>query len=159
MATRLIPLTGKYGKGKFAKVDLEDYKYLNQFKWFVYKGGYVGRGVYIGKIDGKKKVRQIKMHREIMEFPDVKLDIDHKNHDKLDNRRNNLRICSHRDNMINCKTYVTNKSGYRGVHKYGLKWRAQIRVNGVAKYLGTYLSKVDAASAYAVAAKEYGYGN
>lgn len=72
------------------KVDNEDYQYLNQFKW-LYSNGYSRT-----MIDGKN----VSMHRLIMK-PKGKEIIDHINHDELDNRKENLRICDRFVNMQN----------------------------------------------------------
>ena len=93
---KLIALT----KGKFAKVDAEDFERLSAFKWRVYsrKGHdtiYAVRSQYDYETG---KTSQISMHREIM---GIEGRIDHKNHDGLDNRKSNLRPCTHSQNMKN----------------------------------------------------------
>jgi len=60
-----IALNGKYGEGKFALVDDEDFPYLSQFNWTVDSNGYVKRSLNI-KINGKWKNSSILMHREVM---------------------------------------------------------------------------------------------
>lgn len=75
-----IPLTG-VGKGRYAKVDNEDYRELVRHSWY-YKDGYA-----ITKINR----RETRMHRYIMNEKDPEVIIDHKNRDRLDNRRTNLR--------------------------------------------------------------------
>jgi hypothetical protein len=82
---------------------------------------------------------------------------DHWNHDTLDNRRNNLRKCTHSQNQWNQKRSKRNTSGFKGVtwEKRRGKWHAQIRVNGKQKYLGEFLSIEDAARAYDRAAEMY----
>lgn len=71
------------------------------------------------------------MHRLIMGFP-VNMEVDHINGDTLDNRRCNLRICTHAENMANRKIHRDNTSGYRGVYwsKERNMWRVQIYING-----------------------------
>jgi hypothetical protein len=80
--------------------------------------------------------------------------VDHVNHDGLDNRRSNLRICTVRQNIGNARGAGP---GYRGVSFHPNNpqkpWRA--RWNG--KHLGYFESEWDAAEAYnQVAAQEYG---
>lgn len=86
-----IPLT----KGAFALVDEEDFELVSQYKWHLNDMGYA---VWRGIIDGKKKT--IRMHRLIKNTPD-ELVTDHINHDRLDNRKSNLRICTQKENAKN----------------------------------------------------------
>lgn len=92
-------------QGKYAIVDDEDYDRLNQHTWYASKKRstwYSMRDIWNSK--EKKKIR-ISMHREIMNVPvfDGNNYIDHKNHNGLDNRKENLRICTNSDNMLNMK--------------------------------------------------------
>lgn len=85
------------------------------------------------------------------------LSIDHKNGDGLDNRRINLRICTHSQNAKNRKTQANNKSGYKGVVKIknttNRSYRAFIRCDGKQIDLGCFSTPEEAASAYDVKAK------
>lgn len=96
------------------------------------------------------------MHREIMQTP-MELQTDHINGNKLDNRKENLRICTCSENQHNKKIYKNNLSGYKGVYfdKANNCWRALIRINGKKIYLGTFYASKDAAKAYDIAAKKY----
>lgn len=81
---------------------------------------------------------------------------DHINGNGLDNRRSNLRICNHADNMKNRKIAKNNRSGLKGIW-YSAKhrgWRAQIRSNGVRYHLGCFSNAEDAHEAYWQAAKK-----
>jgi hypothetical protein len=66
------------------------------------------------------------------------LEVDHINMDGLDNRRANLRICTHQENNLNKKISRNNTSGYKGVSwdKWHKKWRSYISVNGKMIRLG-----------------------
>ncbi len=84
--------------------------------------------------------------------------VDHINHDTLDCRRQNLRICSHIENVRNMKgPNSRNHSGFRGVHWFARQqeWRAAITLRGKRVYLGAFDTKEHAAEAYAVANKKY----
>jgi hypothetical protein len=96
------------------------------------------------------------MHRQIANPPDGK-EVDHINGVTLDNRRENLRVCSHSQNMHNRRLrQKNNKSGYKGVHWLARtkRWVAEIRVNGKSRHLGYFTEKTDAARAYDTAAAE-----
>lgn len=91
---------------------------------------------------GDKRVK-VKMHRWITDCPKG-LEVDHINHDSLDNRSSNLRVVDRSTNMRNVRPRST--SGILGVHrdKYG-RWEAKITVDYVHKYLGTFETKEEAA--------------
>jgi hypothetical protein len=144
-----IPLT----QNKWAIVDDEDYENLSGFKWR-YSHGYAIR--HPSRAMGKRK--NIFMHREIMQTPQ-NMATDHINLDTLDNRRSNLRVCTHGQNQANRGKLSNNTSGYKGVswHKSSRKWAANIRYMDKQIYLGKYTNKEDAAQAYDRAALKY-YG-
>jgi len=80
------------------------------------------------------------------------VEVDHKNGDPLDNRRQNLRLCTHAQNQHNTGLSCVNTSGFKGVSKRGKRWKAQIRINGKQTYLGTYDTPEEAGAAYDAAA-------
>lgn len=91
-----IMLNGVLGAGKFAEVDSEDYDRLIKHSWY-YKEGYA-----LAKING----RETRMHRLIMAETDPNKVVDHKNRNRLDNRRSNLRVYTPRQNANNRETNV-----------------------------------------------------
>lgn len=147
--SKLIPLT----QGKFAIVDDEDYEWLNQWKWcaFINESGqcYAARGT---RRNHQRKT--ILMHRLIMNATKGQI-IDHKNHNSSDNRRANLRICTHQQNDRN-RRKVFGSSKFKGVSwkKSNSCWCAYIKINGKHKSLGFFHNEIDAAKAYDVKAKE-----
>jgi hypothetical protein len=86
--------------------------------------------------------------------------IDHINQIKDDNRIENLRECTKRQNNINTRSYRNKTSKYRGVHwcKRYKKWRASIGVMNKKKSLGSYTCEGCAAHAYNVGAEKYHEG-
>ena len=135
----------------FILVDDEDFVEVSVHKWFVSRG-YAVRNKGYGV--------QSRMHREIMNAP-KELQVDHINHNRLDNRKQNLRLCTNAENAHNSRTRKDNTSGFKGVcwHKQERKWYAYIRVDGRGKSLGLFFCLIKAAVAYDKAAikhfKEY----
>ena len=142
-----IPLT----QGKFAIVDDNMFEYLNQWKWY-YSIGYAKRDCCCPLI---KQRRRLYMHRQIMSCPQG-LDIDHKNHDTLNNQRLNLRVCTRNQNCQNRDKRENCASIYKGVSRNNRteKWNARIILNGKKKHLGYFDNEIEAAKAYDEAAKE-----
>jgi HNH endonuclease/AP2 domain len=115
---------------------------------------------YIGE-DGQKHAKTIAMHRFIMglsQRSDSKMEVDHINGIVLDNRKSNLRLCSHSDNLRNAKKQSNNTSGYRGVNfdKTHGKWRVQISLEKgkSAKTIGRFNTPEEANACYQAKAKE-----
>jgi hypothetical protein len=146
-----IPLNGKHGKGKFALVDDDDYEELMQYKWNSNPDGYAIRGV---RIDGD--YINIKMHRVIINC-NKGLFVDHINHNKLDNRKDNLRACTLRQNAMNSIPRNSCSSIYKGVsfHKVNKKWVAYININMKYTYLGSFNTELEAAKAYNISALKH----
>lgn len=129
-----------------AIVDDADFEIVNQFTWYYNKtSGYAQRASFK---DGKRKTEYL--HQVIAQKNDSKFDVDHINRNKLDNRRENLRIVSRSTNQYNSVTYKTNTSGVRGVSliKSTGKWRAAITKDYKAFNLGHFDTKELAHAAY-----------
>jgi hypothetical protein len=76
------------------------------------------------------------------------VEVDHINRDPLDNRRVNLRLCTHSQNGAN-KLAPENASGYRGVYKVSKnRWHARKKIDGKCVYLGSFTSPKDAAERF-----------
>lgn len=94
------------------------------------------------------------LHRWLLGAPNH-LVVDHINHDTLDNRRENIRLCTPSQNSQNSRDRLNTRSGVRGVFGYGRSWQASITTNGATKYLGSFKTKEEAGAAYARAAAVY----
>jgi hypothetical protein len=131
---KTIPL----GKGFYAYVDATDFEWLNQWTWQL-MGGYAAR---------RHKGKAIYMHREIMQPPDGMV-VDHKNRNKLDNTRANLRACTQRENTRNREKRRNSSSRFKGVYfrKDTGKWRAVIRCGAKPMSLGYFTEEIEAARA------------
>ena len=160
----------KLTQGKYALVDNEDFKKINKYKWYAaYQPTSRNYSAVRAKWSRTKKRNQtIYMHRIIINAPKY-MSVDHIDHNSLDNQKNNLRICTTRDNNRNVVRRKDNKSGYKGVWKkdeYLPKtnkdrkisrkvWISKIGINGRQIPLGLFFSPIDAAKAYNKAAKKY----
>ena len=147
---KLINLT----RGKVAIVDDSDFKFLNQWNWFCNNNGYAVRN----EPTGVKKPRQIAilMHRQIIKTPKG-METDHLNHNRLDNRKSNLRVCIKSQNQWHQKVRSGGSSKYKGVSvktKRNKKFCAAIRFLGKVYLLGSFYNEKDAAIAYNKKAKE-----
>jgi len=148
---KYIPLT----RGKLVIVDDEDYDQLMQWKWH-FTGHYVGRNSKVN--EGHKRV--ILMHRQLMGEPDCW--VDHRNLNRLDNRKTNLRLATPSQSNMNKVAHKDNESGYKGVSRNFNKrgadkkpYRARIHVKGKIIHLGVFKTKEEAAEAYRLAAPKY----
>jgi len=137
----------KLTQGKTTLVDDEDLEYLLQFKWYVSFNKVSKRWVAQRHNIKNGKRKMVYMHREIMNAPD-KLFVDHRNHDTLDNRKQNLRICTKTENAINRKgACINSTSKYLGVswNKNNNKWETYIAKNSKKIFLGFFNNEEKAA--------------
>lgn len=148
---RYIELT----KGYHAKVDDEDFDRLSKFNWSLHSMTRRSKKLYAATHIPRSQ-EYITMHRLITGAQKGQ-SVDHINDDGLDNRKENLRVCSHAENLRNRGKNINNTSGFKGVEhkKIGKPWMARITVNYRSIYLGTFKDKLDAAMAYNVAALKY----
>jgi hypothetical protein len=142
-------------RDKCTLVDDEDYERLSRWKWSATLISCHWRAVRSVKKRGRSKT--IYMAREIVGAKKGEY-VDHINHDSLDNRRCNLRICSNAANGANQqKRRQKCTSKFKGVswHKKSSKWTAYIIVKQKWIYLGVFASELQAATAYNKAALEH----
>jgi len=139
----------KLTQGLKTQVDDEDFDRLNQFNWCAVKSGntfYAMRRSLV--IDGKRE--STLMHYEIL-GKSLGYVSDHIDGDGLNNRRNNLRLVTKRQNNQNRKNQIRGKtSKYPGVdwYKQKGKWRARIYIDGRTEHLGFFVSELDAFNVY-----------
>ena len=146
----------KLSQGKVALVDDKDYDILVQHGWYAHKPPSSKTYYACHSVKRGKKVETIFMHRVILNAPKGK-QVDHKNRNGLDNRRNNIRLCTGSENGSNVGLKANNTSGYKGVswHKPTKKWGVKIKLNGKSIHLGHFIDKHEAARIYNEAALKY----
>lgn len=142
----MIPLRRRNGSvADYALVDPHDAERLGDLRWYLRSNGYVARQETIGR----KKQRTVLLHRSIMGLvPGDRLTVDHVNHDPLDNRRANLRVCTHAENCQNKARGWGKGSRHRGVSLSASgRWIAYCAPGGCMTYLGAFDTEEEAAEA------------
>jgi len=155
--TEIYVQSPKYGHF-IVLIDTEDLNLILKYSWCVHK---INKNFYCISTNRQ----YIQLHRLIMSFPKDKL-VDHKNHNCLDNRKENLRICTNKQNNHNQKINKNNTSGVKGVYlniqKYKNKeykyWVSRITHNNKIIHLGSFPyteeGKIQAALRYDQEAKK-----
>lgn len=131
-------------------VDDDVFGSMNSYKWTISKG------VALRSVKFEGKFVTIYLHREVLglKYGDPRQG-DHINGNRLDDRRENLRICSHAENLWNRGYAKNNRSGFKGVYKHlnCNKWAAEIGKNGKRFYLGLFETPELAHEFYCLAAE------
>jgi hypothetical protein len=164
-AVEIIIESPKYGT-HIALVDKEDYPRVKEFRWsllipghFIYARTKIPRpdGTWYDTTSGKRERRMstVQLHRLITNAPKGMV-TDHINHNGLDNRKSNLRVCTNAENMRNQQSHKGSTSIYKGVcwDKAAGKWRAQIMFERKDIYIGCFTDEKEAARASDAKAKE-----
>lgn len=123
--------------GEIVLIDDRDYGLVDRYKWHMGQNGYVMRG------------KGVSLHRQIM-GSNGDLQVDHKNKNRLDNRRGNLKWSTATDNCANrdMPRTVNHDIKSRGVTRKGNRFQASIKRNGKSTYLGLFTSESEASQAY-----------
>lgn len=147
--TVLVPLT----RGFSAMIDTEDATRVGLLSWRVYVDKRSCYALTDIVTPGKRKIT-VGMHRFILN-PTSGMQVDHRDGDGLNNKRSNIRICSPSQNRQNLHV-VRGTSGFKGVGwcRRKRRWRAQIKQDGRSFHCGYFVSELDAANAYDIAARQ-----
>lgn len=114
-----------------AKIDKKDVDKVKGYKWCLGNHGYA---------QTTRSGKHIKLHRIILDLTDPLIEGDHKSGDRLDNRRDNLRVCNRCQNTQNARLRRDNTSGAKGVYwsKDSQKWGGKVRVSGRYYFIGYF---------------------
>lgn len=139
----LLPLSGKYGQGKWALVLLSDVERLSVVKWYVARKS---NNISCSIGNNGKNVRQ-SLASWVMNKPGKMFD--HRNRNPFNNLPDNLRECTYDQNAQNNQKHY-GASKYKGVsyHKRDKKWQASIMCCSKNKHIGSFELEVSAALAY-----------
>jgi phosphotransferase system IIB component len=125
--------------------DKRDQELVSRYHWNLHSKGYA-----VTTVNGK----QILMHRLILGIVDKpEFEVDHRFHNRLDNRRSKIRVCSHSQNLMNSRK-LKGKSKLKGVYRDQNKWHAQIMIDGHVTNLGRFRSEATCAKQYDKAARQ-----
>lgn len=143
-----IPLLGS---SESVLIDFDDRRKVTGFTWCKQAGRLTNYAS--ARINGRKTL----MHRWLMDTPEGVF-VDHINNNGLDNRRENLRLCTpHENSMGQGVNPNRGTSKYKGVYLHNSgpnPWVAEIKHNRKLHYLGCFKTEKDAARAYNEAAEE-----
>jgi hypothetical protein len=139
---RTIPLLSPTGKPLgSALIDVRDVHYLLGHHWRLDHGYLSARIIRWGRVE------KVYLHRLIMSLsPDNPLQVDHRNRNRLDNRRENLRPSNQQQNMQNVTSHRDSTSKYRNVNYEAerKRWAVHIRANGRNRFIGRYPTEEEA---------------
>lgn len=132
-------------RGHVAIVDDADFYRLITWKWCS-NGRYAMR---------REAGRSIFMHRQLLAAP-AGMVPDHISGDTFDNRRDNLRLCTHAQNMRNRRS-KGGSTGFKGVKRIKAtgKYSALLMLNGVTRRSACFCTAIGAALAYDAMAREF----
>lgn len=129
-------------------VSAEDFDRVNNLRWRIQRHK-TGHQYAYSSVKGQNPIA---MHRFILDATKG-LQVDHKDNNGLNNIRQNIRLCSPKENQANKSCQKDNNLGVKGVWKtkYG-KFKAGIHINGKSIHIGSYPTSQEASNAYKKAA-------
>lgn len=150
-----VLLCGEIGKGRFALVDSDDYERVSKFKWYLGTHGYATTTVHVSGNHKKKNIvqRSMSLHRTVLGLHKGDgMVVDHRNRNRLDCRRSNLRVTDYYGNAWNV---VPQGVELKGIVKVGARFIARIIAHKQSCFLGSFGSAKEAAMVYDKAARHF----
>lgn len=145
-------ITIRLTNGMFTVVDDDDFDRVKDYNW--QHRSRKGAPSYVGCTKSKNKIKRwIHLHRLIMNCPE-NMEVDHIDGDGLNNCKSNLRICTHRENILNRSVNKRKDNSMKGVGLHEGRWRSRIASEGKKFFLGHFPTMELAAIAYNEKAKE-----
>lgn len=150
--------------GSFIKtiIDASDLPRAMEFSgtWYAKFNNYTKTFYVWGNLGKGKERSTIHLHRWVMDCP-RELEVDHRNHDTLNNTRVNLRNVTRLINRQNLRTRIDNSSGFRNVSwsKANNKWEVHMMVSGESIHIGLFKELNQAVEASLHARAKYMPGN
>jgi hypothetical protein len=127
-----VPLS----RGLFALIDIEDAPTAGLVNWSASWSPHAKSFYAVGWFPPRLK----KMHRVLMNCAESSPFLDHRNTNTLDNRKNNLRFATRRQNRRNCNSHISTATGHTGVTLVPTGYRVRLFFEGRRINLGTFPS-------------------
>jgi hypothetical protein len=137
-------------QNQVAVVDDADFPLLSDFRWCyrAERDGKQGYAIRHVKLDGKDRLSYL--HREIVGTVPPGYEVIFLNHDRLDCRRQNLRVVTKQEARRHHRVRSDSRSGVKGVrfNPDGGTWTAVTYRQGRCYHVGTYFTREQAQAAY-----------
>ena len=118
-------------KNKKYLFDIEDYEKIKLYYWKPNDKGYLSHWYAVYDEDGKRHSKFLYFHKYVLGLNDSPNKVDHIDRNICNNRKNNLRECTHQENIFNSSIGKNNTSGIIGVNRTNSgKWMASLMKNG-----------------------------
>lgn len=132
-----LHIKGSVHGNKIIKIDLDSLEQIKQIHWIIVKSCRCNKTYYYAMTSDGLLMQRFLMNVKVK---DRNIVVDHINGDTLDDRKDNLKVCSQKENVRKAELSMNNKSGHVGVcwDKRVGKWIAYIMVNRKYKHLGYY---------------------